>query len=599
MKVNIRFGILLAVAFIGHSVTSYGQSTKKKNTVDIPDSTTSLSDPFWDYGDTERNDMPALRTINPRLVKAISAYTEVLGKVGNSNVVQDNIAQLTVKGGKAKVYGVPDTATLNTYCTPAGPRFYKLASGTKVEQVACTTTSREYYIVETVFASLTLREQALLFVHETISMIRDTSGGKYFIEAAQIANGLKIAGDLLNEQATNKYRNLTATEISTMTDFYNALEALKYLQTPNATIPTWTAHPYGGGRVHENAVVDPTALLDVTSAAGEDSDIGANSQVIRVSTGEKGKASSLKLGTGAILKNTTVGNYGVTLGDGASAIDTNFKDGTTAELGKGSSISASSVFAELKVGDYAQIKNTQFYQTTVTFGDHAVVTDSEFTQGIFTTGTHFVFEKSKMSGQGRIGIRNNVEFRDSNVNSFTDMPDIASNQKLSGVTISEESLGYSFSNVAPVSFSASWTKNLGKGKEVHVDSTINRCFKSPNLNMQASPGVSVTASVSKLSAGKHYVTAYKLQLSIQPQLETRPIYGVDAQGTVRKVTYPKQFTLTNNYCDDRSEDVSKGEVVNWIIGNIFDSPEVIDKLIVSTSHEKTWSYDPIIQFKAK
>lgn len=226
----------------------------------LPDDSVVLADPFLNHGGQQPNNMPPLRSLNPRLLQTAQSYLSVLG-IFNDNEIYKEVQKLTRRESGLRFYGVRDSVELNMFCASGGRKSYSLPSGAKVEQAACTA-GNETFLVEPLFLQLTLRQQVLLLIHERLTTLRDQYGGKNYSAIARFTTGLNIYLDLIREQQLKKYRQLSNQETNKLNEFYNGADEILYRNSNNPPEAfAFTVHSYGGGRLDEKSVVSPSAMI--------------------------------------------------------------------------------------------------------------------------------------------------------------------------------------------------------------------------------------------------------------------------------------------------------------------------------------------------
>jgi hypothetical protein len=250
---------LAAMAADGPSVGGGG------DVIVLPNDSVVLADPFIDHGAKQPNNMPPLRALNPRILSGISSYQKVLSKflakfiTGQKSDISPLIEELTKRNSELRFYGVQSAEEMNNFCAPGGRKIYKLPMGAQVQQVACTA-GKETFLVEPLFSRLSLRDQSLLLIHERLTTLRDQYGGKNYSAIARFTTGLNIYLNLFRDQMKEKYSKLSEGETQQLTEFYTATEEIE-LRNKEVTENSfqWSAHSYGGGRVHATSDVDPSA----------------------------------------------------------------------------------------------------------------------------------------------------------------------------------------------------------------------------------------------------------------------------------------------------------------------------------------------------
>jgi hypothetical protein len=194
--------------------------------------------------------------------------------------INEALAKLATRNNDLRFYGVRNAEELNQFCAPGGRKIYKLPTGAQVQQVACTA-GNETFMVEPLFARLSLRDQGLLLIHERLTTLRDQYGGKNYSAIARFTTGLNVFLNLYSEQNKRKYRALSVDEQKILTDFYVATEEIEKRNSEvNDDSFQWQAHRLGGGRVHLASIIDDSAFVAIDSVIAKKSEIGANSKVI-------------------------------------------------------------------------------------------------------------------------------------------------------------------------------------------------------------------------------------------------------------------------------------------------------------------------------
>lgn len=202
--------------------------------------------------------------------------------------------------------------------------YAKLPSGAEVQQVACTE-GRYTWIVKNLVSKMSVREQALLYVHEGL---RRTKTEASLI--AQVTDGLAILLRELNNQFAGVYNTLNNDEKFTILEMNKAIVLAGMTSKDPSTLDndtieelndTWTL-TNGGGLIDKNALpISPSVYIGVGSILKHGSSIGENSVLIASSlwgaVGSKAKiiSSDISLGmrVGLAGDNLFINNSKVTL----------------------------------------------------------------------------------------------------------------------------------------------------------------------------------------------------------------------------------------------------------------------------------------------
>lgn len=267
------------IAWAGPSVGGGG------DVVILPDDSVVLADPFLDGGAVQPNNMPPVRSLNPRILQLINLYRSASEKIlkDYGQDINQVMTELGTRKNNLRFYAVQNAQELNLFCAAGGRKIYQLPTGALAQQVACTA-GEETFLVEPLFLRLSLRDQSMLLVHERLTTLRDSNGGKNYSAVARFTSGLNSYLNIYAEQAKKKYRILTGDEQKSITEFYIATEEL---EKRNSEVTEdsfqWIAHANGGGRIKSNASVDESAFVSVSSVVHSHVSIGANSNILNSS----------------------------------------------------------------------------------------------------------------------------------------------------------------------------------------------------------------------------------------------------------------------------------------------------------------------------
>ena len=239
--------ILLALILSGPTWTfaSSGNDGGGGDVVITPDDDVVLADPFLNSNAPQPNNMPPMRSLNPRILHTVKSYLDVIKPTLGffmslrpirpifwESSIYKQIEKLTSRQSELRFYGVQNQAELNQFCAPGGEKKYILPEGYTVKQVACTA-GNETFLVEPLFAQLSLKDQALLLIHERLTTITDTYGGKNYSAIARFTTGL---GTFINVYKTqNGHENrivnykLTSTQVERLSQMYLSIEEIDRL----------------------------------------------------------------------------------------------------------------------------------------------------------------------------------------------------------------------------------------------------------------------------------------------------------------------------------------------------------------------------------
>ncbi len=272
------------------------------------------------------------------------------------------IEELTKRNSELRFYGVQSAEEMNNFCAPGGRKIYKLPTGAQVQQVACTA-GKETFLVEPLFSRLSLRDQSLLLIHERLTTLRDQYGGKNYSAIARFTTGLNIYLNLFRDQMKGKYSKLSEGETKLLTEFYTATEEIE-LRNKEVTENSfqWSAHSYGGGRVHETSDVDPSAIVSLDSVIPAQSKVGERAKITNFTPSLRAK---VVIEAEAILANVKYNGLSLFVGQNASLknVEHLFRSLEMA--------------SDIKIGMNSIITNSKLYVNyQMTIGNNVQLTDS-------------------------------------------------------------------------------------------------------------------------------------------------------------------------------------------------------------------------------
>jgi hypothetical protein len=383
---NNRKRLLVSMIFMLFALDSIAgtETGGGGDVVILPNDSVVLADPFIDLNAEQPNNMPPMRSLNPRIVKTIESYYKASQHIVSflaakeKSEINQQIKKLMIRKNDLRFYGVRSEIELNQFCAPGGRKKYSLPTGAKVEQVACTTGS-ETFIVEPTFIKLSIRDQSLLLIHERLTTLRDTYGGKNYSAVARFTNGLNTYLSLYSEQSKNIFRRLSPDEQKWLTEFYIAAEELE-LRNSEVTPDSfqWVAAHYGGGLVHTESRVNSTAVIGLSFIIGKDTEILAHAQ--------------LKRGKGAMLSHITKGVIGENVFIDQSVLYGKFK------LDENVSINQSILTGNITLGRAVRILNSELgslMSDDNSIGDNSIVESSQIYTPI-SSESNLRIEKSRI-----------------------------------------------------------------------------------------------------------------------------------------------------------------------------------------------------------
>lgn len=406
-----KISVMVLAAFISTSVFAGLKGPKLQTRADVivlPDDSVVLADPFIDAdASTQSGEGPLLQLLNPRIYQTIAIYKSVSENLNSRFAARQSsinaiLNQLLDKRTNLRFYGLPSAEEMNKYCF-AGRPIYTIPSGAKVEQAACTR-GNDTFIVKPLFLKLSLRDQAMLLIHERLTTIADDRGWINFAAIAKYTTGLNTYLNLYNEQVKRVYRTLTDDEQKKLSNFYSSIVEIENRNegygAPTATF-NWLVHKNGGGLYHPQAIVSETAFISLNTTVFAESEISDNAKVINASATNSTNiylpgqviGFPLKLGANAVVENVTF-NY-----QPASEYKKRI-----IRIGDNSKIQ-NTVFIELKneitIGENVSVKNSTLHHYNNYLGNNVVISDSTVKMPTLTLGNGVVIQNSKLDFQSK------------------------------------------------------------------------------------------------------------------------------------------------------------------------------------------------------
>ncbi|WP_413574943.1 hypothetical protein ACLVWU_11900 [Bdellovibrio sp. HCB290] len=322
----MKKSVLLAAVLSVFSISAWAQMGPSNggggDVVVLPNDEVVLADPFLDHSGNQPNNMPPVRSLNPRILQAVQQYAKfsegVLDRLSvKTSEILAEMGKLATRKNDLRIYAVQSVQELNNFCAPGGKKSYQLPDGALVQNVACTA-GNETFLIEPLFLRLTLRDQALLMIHERLTTLRDANGGKNYSAIARFTSGLRIFLEIGKEQQRGKYRQLSETEVHRLTEFYIAIEEI---EKRNSEVDVesfmWRAHLLGGGMVQSDTTIGANVLVSLRSRVNAGAVIGDNVRLVNTVVGD-----SSKIGNGTLIEDSFVVGKSIV---GAGAVLKNFR----------------------------------------------------------------------------------------------------------------------------------------------------------------------------------------------------------------------------------------------------------------------------------
>lgn len=387
-----KISVMLIAVLVSSSAFAGLKSPKLQTRADViilPDDSVVLADPFIDAEATQEGGGPLLQLLNPRIYQTIALYKQVSEKVNQRfsprySTINEIFEQLLDKRTNLRFFGLPNADEMNKYCY-AGRPVYTIPNGGVVQQAACTK-GNDTFIVKPLFLKLSIRDQAMLLIHERLTTIADDRGWINFVGIAKYTTGLNVFLNVYNEQNKRAYRELSDEEQKSLFNFYSSILELEYRNADYGSVSTfqWNVHKNGGGLTSLSAIVDPSAFVSLNSEIFGDSELEANTRVLNFSATE----TTLKLSEGSALENVSVSRYDnrienkdrvIKLSANSKIINSNFDFFSSPVL----------------VGANSLIKNSLVNAPVLKIGDNVSITDSEVKAKSLVLGHGVVFQGAK------------------------------------------------------------------------------------------------------------------------------------------------------------------------------------------------------------
>lgn len=358
--------ILIVAATFSAALYAGPTLSTRADVIILPDDSVVLADPFIDAQATQDGGGPLLQLLNPRIYQTIALYQKVSSTAPFKSGDIDNIFNnLLSKRTKLRFFGLESAEEMNKYCF-AGRPVYTIPSGASVQQAACTK-GNDTFIVKPLFLRLSIRDQAMLLIHERLTTIADDRGWINFVAVAKYTTGLNTFLNVYNEQARRMYRELTDLEQKNIYNFYNAIVEITNRNADYGSLSTfnWNVHKNGGGLTHINSFVDASAFVSLSSVIAEKSELQANSKVINLTfkggTNNPYYAIPLKLAENSKIETFNTGDN-----------------------------------RDLLIGTNSSIRNSYFNAETIRIGDNVSISDTTINAKTLVLKNGVVFERSQV-----------------------------------------------------------------------------------------------------------------------------------------------------------------------------------------------------------
>lgn len=240
----------------------------------LPDGSIVIADVFLDQDIFQPAQRPKRIALNPRL----SLQTRIYAKYLDNRASRVSLTEKTwidsdwieVDSEKNRkdlyFYVVPDVEKLRYYCAPGRGKTYKVMGHASVNEYACTS-GNETFFVEEKFRSLSLKEQALLLMHERMTAKRDKNLGRNFPVIGNTLNTFSALIEIRMEHQSGVLRKLTQAEFLNLKTFYSEVFELAKFYHPYSELKSTELIPTqnGGGLVSKDLEIQPGALVDLDS----------------------------------------------------------------------------------------------------------------------------------------------------------------------------------------------------------------------------------------------------------------------------------------------------------------------------------------------
>ena len=381
---NTFTSILMSLVFIASTSAFAGPKiSTRADVIILPDDSVVLADPFIDAQATQEAGGPLLQLLNPRIYQTIALYRQVGDKVNvnfslnRNSTINRVMDELLDKRNKLRFFGLATAEEMNKYCF-AGRPVYKVPTGGVVQQAACTK-GNDTFIVKPLFLRLSIRDQAMLLIHERLTTVADDRGWINFSAIAKYTTGLNTYLNIYNEQNRRIYRELSSEEQQNLFNFYSAIQEIEYRNAPYGTVSglKWNVHKNGGGLISIESNVHPSAFIPMNTTIHGKSEIEANTKIINFNAVE----TVLVLAEGSSIENVT--------SHGATRL---IKLGANSKL---SGVDFTYIVGPIAVGANSVIKNSTVTATNFKIGDNVSISDSRIEAKSLVINNGVLFQEAK------------------------------------------------------------------------------------------------------------------------------------------------------------------------------------------------------------
>lgn len=281
MSLN-RYSILAPVLLLNMtlpfttSADSGGSNGGGGDTVTLPDGSTVLADPFLDHTGPQPGGLPPIRSLHPRLIHVMGDIVSLLKKMDGNDACPVGSKDCNVfpvlddfvsTPAHYRIFVVQTVAEMANFCATGGAKKYTLPDGAKVNLVACTQ-GADTFLIESEFRKLGLIDQALLMVHERLTTLRDSYGGRNFDSIAKMIGGLKAALTYVNAEEQNKSPLVSDQDRELIREMHIGLAELQDMNSSyagnNSISFSWEITS-GGGKVQPGIALSNSAYVDLFS----------------------------------------------------------------------------------------------------------------------------------------------------------------------------------------------------------------------------------------------------------------------------------------------------------------------------------------------
>lgn len=352
MKIIIFGSLILLFSF-----KAFAASTTASEIILLPDGNIILADVFIKQDIDTPDNRPKEISLNPRLNLQIKMYVQFISKqidkieMESPSVWYDPFKGLGESENGYRFYVVRDVKELRKYCPPGIGKNYFLPGGINIQDAVCTS-GNETYFVEPIFTELNINEQALILIHERLTLWRDDYGGRNLKNVGQLVNGLRKYLGIAFEQQKKQYRVLSEAELLLIKSFFYSYVYLFTHNTPNSPdifSANWDLHSNGGGLLFNAPDISTDSFISAQSALSKEVNVTGPATII-----DSVLIGRIIINGKSVINNSTMGclnNQCLILIGQNSSIENSKINVFTLELGKNSSIKDSEMaYVRVKTG---------------------------------------------------------------------------------------------------------------------------------------------------------------------------------------------------------------------------------------------------------